>query len=97
MGKYRDLVKPEVEADMTTVTVTISTAIKIVMARKAGIPRWKAWRERNHAAYLIRKKAYRARNHEIILQKDRERKRQQKEAKSGSINAQRRAMFGGVA
>ncbi len=82
---------------MTTVTVTISTAIKIVKARKAGIPRWKAWRERNHAAYLLRKKAYRARNLEIILQKDRERKRQQKEAKSGSINAQNRAMsVGGV-
>ena len=32
---------PEVEAEMTTVTVTIRTAIKIVKARKAGIPRWK--------------------------------------------------------
>ena len=85
------------EAKMTTVTVTISTAIKIIKARKAGIPRWKAWRKRNHAAYLLRKKAYRARNREIILQKDRERKRQQKKAKSSSINAQNRAMsVGGV-
>jgi hypothetical protein len=88
---------PEVEAEMTTVTVSIRTAIQIIKARKAGIPRWKAWRERNHAAYLLRKKAYRARNREIILQKDRERKRQQKEAKSGSINAQGRAMSMGVA
>ena len=88
---------PEVEAEMTTVTVTISTAIKIVKARKAGIPRWKLWRERNHAAYLVRKKAYRARNREIILQKDRERKRQQKKANPASANAQRRAMSMGVA
>ncbi len=78
MGKYRDLIKPGVEEKMTTVTVTISTAIKIVKARKAGIPGLKAWRERNHAAYLLRKKAYRARNREVILQKDRDRKRQQK-------------------
>jgi len=77
---------------MTTVTVTISTAIKIVKARNAGIPRWKVWRERNHTAYLLRKRAYRARNREIILQKDRERKQQQKKAKSASINAHRRAM-----
>lgn len=30
MGKYRDFVRPEVEEKMITVTVTISTAIKIV-------------------------------------------------------------------
>jgi hypothetical protein len=68
MGKYRNLFKPEVEEKMTTVTVTMSTAIKIEKARKAGIPMWKAWMERNHAAYLLRKKTYRARNREIILQ-----------------------------
>ena len=81
---------------MTTVTVTISTAIKIVKARKAGIPRWKLWRERNHAAYLLRKRAYRARNRKIILQKDRERKRQQKKVNPASTNAQRRVMSMGV-
>ncbi|MEI6841782.1 MAG: hypothetical protein WCK53_10980 [Methanomicrobiales archaeon] len=82
---------------MTTVTVTISTAIKIVKARNAAIPRWKAWRERNHAAYLLRKKAYRERNLGVIQQKDRERKRLQRKAKPASKNAQRRAMSKGVA
>jgi len=96
MGEYRILVKPEVEAKMTTVTVTISTAIRIVKARKAGIPRWKAWRERNHAAHLLIKKAYRDRNLEIIRQKDRERKRQQKLENTTSSNAQSRTMSMGV-
>ena len=39
MGKYRDFVKPEVEEEMTTVAVTISTAIKVVKTRNAAIPR----------------------------------------------------------
>ena len=42
MGTYRDPVEPEVEEKMTTVTVTISTAITIAKVRKAAIPRWKA-------------------------------------------------------
>jgi hypothetical protein len=84
-----------VEEDMKAVKVPIKTAIRIVKARNAGIPRWKAWRKRNHALHLLQKKAYRARNHDNILQKDRERKRRQKKAKSGSINAQRRAMSKG--
>jgi hypothetical protein len=41
IGKYRGHIKPEMEAKMTTVTITISTAIKIINARKTGIPRWK--------------------------------------------------------
>ena len=82
---------------MTTVTVTISTAIKIVKARNAAIPRWKAWRERNHAAYLLRKKAYRVRNLGVIQLTDRERKRLQRKAKPASTNAQRRTMSKGVA
>jgi len=81
---------------MTTVTVSIKTAMRIIRARKAGIPRWRAWRERNHALHLLQKKAYRARNHENILRKDRERKRRQKESKPGSINAQGRAKSKGV-
>ena len=97
MGTCRVLIKPEVEEKMTTVTVTISTAIKIVKARNAAIPRWKVWRERNHAAYLLRKKAYRERNLGVIQQRDRERKRLQRKAKPASTNAQHRAMSKGVA
>lgn len=87
---------PGVAMKMTTVTGTIRTAMKVLQARKSGIPWWKLWCEGNHAAYLLRKKAYRARNLEIILQKDRERKRMKKKAIAGDLNEQRRAMAKGV-
>ena len=56
---------------MTTVTVSLRTAIRIARGKKKAIPRWKRWRLKNPEKDKAQKRAYYRRNRDKIAVKRR--------------------------
>lgn len=52
---------------MTTVTVSLRTAIRIARGKKKAIPRWKRWRLKNPEKDKAQKRAYYRRNRDKIV------------------------------
>jgi len=80
---------------MTSVTVSLRTAILIAKDRKKAIPRWKQWRLRNIEKDKAQKRGHYWRNRDKIAVKARERYRRKKKAKLGSTNERKRKKSSG--
>jgi hypothetical protein len=71
---------------MTTVTVSLRTALLIARHRKKAVPRWKRWRLRNPEKDKEQRKAYYWRNRDKIAANSRIRYRNRKGANAGDLN-----------
>jgi hypothetical protein len=71
---------------MTTVTVSLRTALLIAKTRKNAIPRWKQWRLRNPEKDKAQRKAYYWRNRDKIAENSSIRYRRKKEANAGDLD-----------
>ena len=70
---------------MTTVTVSLRTALLIAKHRKKAIPRWKRWRFRNPEKDKAQKRAYYRRNRDKVAGKCRIRRRGKTGANAGDL------------
>jgi len=73
---------------MTSVTVSLRTAILIAKDRKKAIPRWKQWRLRNPEKDKEQRRAYYWRNRDKIAVNSRIRYQRKKEANTGDLAGQ---------
>jgi hypothetical protein len=81
---------------MTTVRVSIRTALDMALRPYPGLPKWKAWRLRHPERDKAQRKAYYERNKVNIALKSRERYAGKKKAKLTLTKAQRLAKSKGV-
>ena len=73
---------------MSSVTVSLRTAILIAKHRKRAIPRWKQWRLQNPEKDKEQRRAYYWRNLDKIAVNSRIRYWTRKEANAGDLNGQ---------
>lgn len=81
---------------MTTVRVSIRTALDMALHPYPGLPKWKAWRLRHPERDKEQRKAYYERNRDKIAVKSRDRYVQEKKRKLTLTKAQRLAKSKGV-
>jgi hypothetical protein len=81
---------------MTTILVSIRTALDMVLRPYPGLPKWKAWRLRHPERDKAQRKAYYDRNKAIIAAKARDRYAGKKKARLTLTKAQRLAKSKGV-
>ena len=70
---------------MTTVTVSLRTAIRIARGKKKAIPRWKRWRLKNPEKDKAQKRAYYRRNRDKIALNSRIRRRRETGVNAGDL------------
>ena len=80
---------------MTSVTVSLRTAILIAKDRKKAIPRWKQWRLRNPEKDKEQRRAYYWRNLDKIAVISRIRYMRKKEANAGDLDENKGGGIGG--